>query len=384
MGNISAGSATLPSATVQTQSQLSQGSVNGMLTAGVPDAAIGIANDIVGGLRTAQNGGFTPQTAQKPATTQVQPAANALDTPDPQYPGLTQAHATLLRAIGTPAAVITQLSNTNPNAGELEQYIQQNILTNPEGWDSYVGNPSGTARQGLQQLGILGAGSGQQGSPTQQTAPTQQTTPTQVNPTIGAPGTTGTQSVDQAVANGQNDIVKNLVWAAAGIGAAVIGYKLFKGHQAKAVQQVVEGGVQAASGAQNVVNGARTLANGGVANDAIQGMDAFARSGMGTPAMTQQIMMGIPVTSEAMGRAGNFALAYNHGVAPSLVASQIEMALQNGQADGLAHIYEAQAALKYGHSVAAVGSSAVSAASPLAKLLEGDSLSKLSKLAELL
>ena len=75
-----------------------------------------------------------------------------LDQPDTQYPTLIAAHVAVLKAIGTPEAVIAQLASQQPQAEEIDRYIQGEIMQNPEGWDAYVGNPAGTARQGLQAL----------------------------------------------------------------------------------------------------------------------------------------------------------------------------------------------------------------------------------------
>jgi hypothetical protein len=82
-----------------------------------------------------------------------------LDQPDAQYPTLIQAHVAVLKAIGTPEAVIGQLAASQPQAEWLDRYIQGEIMQNPEAWDSYVGDPAvaqprpaGTARAGLQAL----------------------------------------------------------------------------------------------------------------------------------------------------------------------------------------------------------------------------------------
>lgn len=75
-----------------------------------------------------------------------------LDQPDSQYPTLIAAHVAVLKAIGTPEAVIAELAAQQPQAEWLDRYIQGEIMQNPEGWDEYCGNPAGTARQGLQAL----------------------------------------------------------------------------------------------------------------------------------------------------------------------------------------------------------------------------------------
>jgi hypothetical protein len=128
-------------------------------------------------------------------------------------------------------------------------------MQNPEGWDQYVGNPAGTARAGLQQLipGVQlppagstgGAASTSSGSTTPSLSPTQ--SPDQVT----TPG---------AIANGQNSLVKTLIWVAAGLGAAFIGYKLWKSHHdkdaAKDAGQVVQDVADAAHGGSGVADAA--------------------------------------------------------------------------------------------------------------------------------
>jgi hypothetical protein len=75
-----------------------------------------------------------------------------LDQPDSQYPTLIASHVAVLKAIGTPEAVIAELAAQQPQAEWVDRYIQGEIMQNPEGWDAYVGNPTGTARAGQQAI----------------------------------------------------------------------------------------------------------------------------------------------------------------------------------------------------------------------------------------
>lgn len=170
--------------------------------------------------------------ADMSAATSSPEGAAPLDAPDPRYPGLSQAHVALFEAIGTPAGHISMLSTQQPDPAWLDQYLQQQILQNPEGWDQYVGNPSGTARAGIQQLmpgaALPPAG---QGVPEMPALPAPGTSPATL-PAVQAPvtGIPGWLGVGLGVAAG---------------GAAVGGVLLLRGRSkaaAEAARTVVGGG----------------------------------------------------------------------------------------------------------------------------------------------
>ncbi|MCB0879470.1 MAG: hypothetical protein KDC46_10905, partial [Thermoleophilia bacterium] len=166
-----------------------------------------------------------------------------LDQPHPQYPGLIQSHVAVLQAIGTPSAIIQQISDQRPQAEYIDRYIQGEIMQNPEGWDDVVGNPRGTARAGLQQLipGVQLPAPGQgntgympDGSPVSGVNVPGLSTPTGpvLDPTTGMPSTSG----------GAEGLIKGLVWAGVAVGIGLIGWKLFKGKgSSKATEDAING-----------------------------------------------------------------------------------------------------------------------------------------------
>lgn len=122
-----------------------------------------------------------------------------LDQPDSQYPTLIASHVAVLKAIGTPEAVIAELAAQQPQAEWVDRYIQGEIMQNPEGWDAFVGNPTGTARAGLQALapgiqlpapGTGNAGYMPDGSPVSGINVPGLSTP-MLDPTTGQPQSTG-------------------------------------------------------------------------------------------------------------------------------------------------------------------------------------------------
>lgn len=170
-----------------------------------------------------------------PVVTQPGPPVDAMDA---SYPALTQVHVMVLRRIGTPENVIATIASGNPNAAVVDEYIQKQIMVYPERWDAYCGNPEGTARAGLQALGLpVGSGDGTITIPTIPTVPGGQPVPV---------------ADDSA-----NTLMKGLVWGAVAIGVGFLAYKFLKGRGAKEAAQAVQGaqtlGMAAGAG------GARTL-----------------------------------------------------------------------------------------------------------------------------
>jgi hypothetical protein len=125
-------------------------------TSGIFGSAAGAApaaasNQAVPGFTVQGQGGATTLPSAAPADFQGS-SPTPLDQPDQQYPSLIAAHVAVLRAVGTPEAVIQQFSDAQPQAEYMERWIQGELMQNPEAWDSAVGNPTGTARAALQQL----------------------------------------------------------------------------------------------------------------------------------------------------------------------------------------------------------------------------------------
>lgn len=326
MGTIGAGSATLPATYVQGFGSLSGVAVERMRAAGVPESAISVADSIVGTPHGAmatetgvlpQAGGSAIDAPQDAAATNGVPGS--LDQPDQTYPALTQAHVMVFRAIGTPEAVIGSIASQNPNAGVIEQYIQSEIMQNPEGWDQYVGNPTGTARAGLQQLipGIQLPGSaayaGQGG-------------------TIDA---TGVGVTDPAVVagNAKNDLMKTIVWGAVGLGAAIVGYRFLKGRGAAqaAAKVAAGGGAGAVDGVANIAR--QTL--GMAAGDAGAMAGSMAASGgsvlSGGVAMADHLARGLPPGHEVASLVGNAALIYNQPFERVAMLHILDRAASTGQ-----------------------------------------------------
>lgn len=86
------------------------------------------------------------------ATDFVPGELNVLDRADATYPTLSTAHVATFRAIGTPEELIARIAEQSPASAELDAYIQDEIMRNPEGWDSRTGQQPGTARAGLMRL----------------------------------------------------------------------------------------------------------------------------------------------------------------------------------------------------------------------------------------
>lgn len=186
----------------------------GNATTTVPDPASTIP---VNGPTVSGPGGTTVLPDAAPAEFQG-PNPTSLDQPHPQYPALIQSHVAVLQAIGTPESVIAQLAATQPAADFLDRYIQGEIAQNPEGWDQFVGNPAGTARAGLQQLGFPLAPAGQ-GTPGV-------TLDGGRVDGINVPGVTA-PLVGPEQSSGEG-LVKGIVIAAAAIGVGLLAWKFIK------------------------------------------------------------------------------------------------------------------------------------------------------------
>ena len=177
----------------------------------------------VNGPTVAGPGGTTALPSASPADFEgVNPTP--LDAPHPTYPTLIQSHVAVLQAIGTPEHVIAQLAATQPAADYLDRYIQGEIMQNPEGWDSYVGNPAGTARAGLQQLvpniQLPAPGTGTPG----------------VMPDGGRVDGINVPGITQPLIGPQQGsgegIIKGVVIAAAVAGVGLLAWKFFQGRNA--------------------------------------------------------------------------------------------------------------------------------------------------------
>lgn len=155
----------------------------------------------------------------------------SLDQLHPKYPNLLTSHVLVLEAVGTPEMVIAQLSTQQIDATYLDQYIQNEILQNPEGWDQFVGNPEGTARAGLQQ-----AFPGMQLPAAWSNSPVVvPRVDSQVVPIGGA-----TDSASEA-----EGLLKGVVLAAAAVGVGALAWKFFKGRGAGEVKAVATDSLQA-------------------------------------------------------------------------------------------------------------------------------------------
>lgn len=191
----------------------------------------------VNGPTVSGPGGTTVLPSAAPADFQgVNPTA--LDQPHPQYPSLIQSHVAVLQAIGTPESFIAQLAATQPAADYLDRYIQGEIAQNPEGWDSFVGNPAGTARAGLQQLGFP-------------LAPVGQGTPGitldggRVDG-INVPGVT-TPLVGPQQSSGEG-LIKGIVIAATAVGVGLLAWKFIKNRNPASDAAKLLGGADEAKG----------------------------------------------------------------------------------------------------------------------------------------
>jgi hypothetical protein len=168
-------------------------------------------------------GGTTALPSASPADFQgVNPTP--LDQPHPQYPALIQSHVAVLQAIGTPESVLLQLNQSQPAADYMDRYIQGEIMQNPEGWDAYVGNPTGTARAGLQQLipgvQLPSPGAGTPGVMPDGSRVDGVNVPGVTQPLVGPQQSSG------------EGLIKGLVIAAAAVGVGLLAWKFIKNRNA--------------------------------------------------------------------------------------------------------------------------------------------------------
>jgi hypothetical protein len=179
-----------------------------------------------------------------------------LDQPHPQYPTLIQSHVAVLQAIGTPEAIIQQLAASQPQADYMDRYIQGEIMQNPEGWDAYTGNPTGTTRAGLQALipGIQlpAPGAGSPGYMPDGSRVDGINVPGITTPLIGgAPGT------PQGPVSEGEGLIKGLVIAAAVVGVGLLAWKFMKGRG---------GGKETEQAAGMIMGGGAGGQGGGIGN----------------------------------------------------------------------------------------------------------------------
>lgn len=394
MGSLNAASAGMPYAA---RTGLSTQSISTLQHAGVAAETIGVVNDIVAGSHAYAAppvGSPAVNEAPLPLDTpnSTPQETSALDAPDATYPQLTTAHVAVLRAVKTPEQVIAQLASGAPSSQEMDAWIQSELMQAPEAWDELVGNPSGTARAGLQQLipGIQlpapGAGNPQL-------------------PGVGSPQAGSTQpgvapGTSTSYENGQNDLMKNMVLAG-GVGVAgFLGYRFLKGRAARNAAQAAAaasvGGSSSASAATGVADAAaRTLGmTASAAADAGAGAGAVMGGGLdltsmmimhGRPSQAWQLSNGLMPGLEHSGQAMNTAAHWNLPADVALRQARFELAATTGQllegaiwehGAGMAPVLEA---LGRGRGVTAASHGA---AGSLGHLLEGEGGARLVKLLE--
>lgn len=261
-----------------------------------------------------------------------------LDQPHPTWPTLIASHVAVLQAIGTPEAIIGQLAASKPQAEWLDRYIQSEIMQNPEGWDSYTGDPAvaqprpaGTARAGLQQLipGVQLPAAGQ-GNPGYMPDGTPASG-------INVPGLS-TPLLDPATGAPQGDggMVKMLLFGAAAIGIGLLGWKFMKNRNAQEPMKLA---------VQGFAGGAEGAALGGGLNS----FEALGRQLMGAGVDAKDfslVQRGLTLTAMGGGgaagaSAANAATAFGvvHGLAPGTgsVMANHAAARFAGISDTLAH-----------------------------------------------
>lgn len=285
-----------------------------------------------------------------------------LDQPHPQYPTLIQSHVAVLQAIGTPEAVIVELANQQPQAEYLDRYIQAEIMQNPEGWDSYVGNPAGTARAGLQQLmpnvQLPAPGAGRPGYMPDGSAVHGINVPglstPLLNPTTGAPEGNG------------GGLLTGVLVAAAVLGIGFLGWKFLKNRNAgtdaaKQAVQALAGSDAAIAGGGNAIEhmGRQLMSSGIDAKDVglVQrglslGVFGGGASGGGAAAAAtaESIMKGMGPANGFINSAGISALHFDMPMSQAINAALadrymgvLEMATKSGQ---LADFAATQVAMK--------------------------------------
>lgn len=266
-----------------------------------PTPSMTVSNVPSSGLTVSGPGGTTVLPPASPADFQgVNPTP--LDQPHEQYLTLIKSHVAVLQAIGTPEHVIARLAETQPTAEFMEQYIQGDIMQNPEGWDAFVGNPAGTARAGLQklmpnvQLPPVGAGGTQPA--------------TLQTPMIGgAPATT--QPLGAPEKSDTEKIIKGVVIAAAVIGVGLLGWHLWKKRNAAAesgVRALVSG--EAKGGPEHLL---------GLIDDAAGGGNKLlGRFNTPTGKTAENLLMLKAIAGGPIDPAGATASAAMHGVLNNL------------------------------------------------------------------
>jgi len=264
-----------------------------------------------------------------------------LDQPDATYPQLITSHVAVLQAIGTPEAVIAQLAATQPQAEYLDRYIQGEILQNPEGWDAFVGNPEGTARAGLTQLGIPvpapgtgTAGYMPDGSPVSGIQAPGLSSPL-LDPTTGGPADQG---------GGLFGGFGGLIAAAGVVGVGLLGWKFMKNRSAATEVAsslsgaMAAGGGEAAGGGSSVLTAfeelGKKIAGGG--DDAARALES-ARTGtslaMAAEGGTAAAQTAATMDAILAGRGVSNGFIESAGVAAGSFGMKMETALQAAATD---------------------------------------------------
>jgi hypothetical protein len=270
-----------------------------------------------------------------------------LDQPHPQYPTLIQSHVAVLQAIGTPEAIIQQLAASQPPADYMDRYIQGEIMQNPEGWDAYTGNPTGTTRAGLQALipGIQlpAPGAGSPGYMPDGSRVDGINVPGITTPLIGgAPGTPR-----GSVSEGEG-LIKGLVIAAAVVGAGLLAWKFMKGRGAgketeQAAGLIMGGGAGGQGGGlgnltalvdklkgsglrgDELLDVQRTLSLQTVAGGGIGGLGSAG--GAATAATIESIFRGQGAANGFINSAGASAVAFNMSMPSAIEAALADRAM---------------------------------------------------------
>jgi hypothetical protein len=270
-----------------------------------------------------------------------------LDQPHPQYPALIQSHVAVLQAIGTPAAVIEQLNVSQPQAEYLDRYIQGEIMQNPEGWDAYVGSPTGTARAGLLQLmpdiqlpapGQGNPGYMQDGSPVSGITIPGVSTPISSGPILDP--TTGRPTEGDG-------LIKGLVFAAAAVGVGLLAWKFMKGrsgaNETAQVARLVTGGADNAVGGQEGLRTLLSAIQGGKVDPGklaqaqqVMSLQAVAGGGIGgiggaggvsAAATLESIMRGHGAANGFINSTGASAVAFNMSMPQAIDAALADRAM---------------------------------------------------------
>lgn len=313
-----------------------------------------------------------------PATTPDSTTSTAsLDAADTTYPQLTVAHVQVLRAVKTPESVIAQLAATNPTPAAMDTWIQTQLMQAPEAWDQAVGNPIGTARAGL---GTILPG-------------VQLPDPTSTTSQLPAAQAPSTDQQASTYANGQNDLMKNIVMAGGAGILGLLGFRAMK-HRKAAAQAAIQGAAAVTAGGGEAAS--RTLGmTASAVTDAGMGAGATDLTSMmimhGRPAQAWQLSNGMMPGLEHSGQAMNMAAHWNLPADVALRQARFEMAASTGQlmegalwehGSGIASVIES---IGRGRGAAAgVAAAADGHMGALGRLLEGEGAAKLTRLLELL